>query len=364
MNLFIVELRKILGRRIVWIGLTVIVSFMALWVWESIVAAEDTVVDGVRYRGLEAIRKDREIARAWEGPLTAEKLFRILDTYGIAGDETDGELVRREGNWVSRYATDLLTDYRNRKASGVIRMLSGEALETEEERIARNPSYFCYTQNMDFLYEAAYSMNLFLLVLTAVTLAPAFAQEHQALTAPVLLTCAKGVGETAFAKCAAALAFAEGIYLLANGTLLGAYLMIYGTDGLRATNLCGIGAGIGFASLTNGQLWGINLAWGAFGMCLMCALTLFFSAKLRQSFLSLSAALACLAGGIASFYVFPALFGFAGLRILFRLAGLCSPFPMMLAASTGAAAMPVTAGIVLWLLISCAVGIRRYWRPA
>lgn len=128
MRLFQMELFKILRRHMFWGGLAAILILMGLWLGVT-VSNTDTVVDGVRYTGTEAIKKDREIARQWEGMLTMEKLYDIVDAYGLAVDEGPEPYSPRTGNWVSRFATDLLTDYNRREDRFAVAILSDEDLE-------------------------------------------------------------------------------------------------------------------------------------------------------------------------------------------------------------------------------------------
>lgn len=227
MGIFRVELYKILRRRMLWGGLAAILILMGLWLGMT-VSDTDTVVDGVRYTGTEAIRKDREIARQWEGVLTMDELYAIIDTYGLAEDESAEPYAPRTGNWVSRFATDLLTDYRRKEAGEPVSFLEKEELENLAWRLETYTPHFCYMDQVDFLYEMNWTANLLLLLLLTVTLSPVFTEEYQRGTACVLLTTAGGKGRTMRSKLLAALAVAEGAYLLVNGAQYFAFFPFMG----------------------------------------------------------------------------------------------------------------------------------------
>lgn len=366
-KLFWAELQKILRRRLQWLWLAALAGFMCFWVWGGTVAEADIVVDGVRSHGLEAIRKNREIARQWEGTLTLEKLYRILDTYGIAVNETDDRDSPRGGNWVSRYATEELTDYKQKENGGSAAFRDREYLEKFSDQLKQTQPYFCYMEGMNTLFETQFSMNLLLLGILGIALAPVFSEEYQCLTAPVLQTSLGGGQRTVTAKLLAAAVFSESLYLVADGLLLFSFLCIYGTDGLKASAwLCGWAEENG-AGLCMGEAYLINFAWGALGILLMCVLTLFFSAKYRRSFVALLGALTCLLGGIALVTVVSRILPFFPFRIVCIAVGMCSPFYLMVtAASSGMGGyaflshglrIALAGGTILW----CILQIGRDW---
>ena len=369
-ELFWAELYKILRRRVVWLWLAALGGMMCFWVWASTLAEADTVVQGVRLRGREAIEKDREIARQWEGTLTIEKLYRILDTYGIAVNEEADINSERGGNWVSRYATDELTDYKSRKDFRSAAVIDRESLDRLRERLERTTPYFCYMEGMHTLYEIQYSMNLLLLVILALALAPVFAEESQCLMTPLLLTAEGGGRKTALSKLLAAAVFSEGLYVCADGLLLAWFLWLYGTDGLRASAcLCGW-AVENAAEYSMGQAYLISFFWGMAGVLLLCVLTLFFSARYRKTFLALFYALVCLAGPMALVLAVSRIIPFFLLRIACMAAGVCSPYFFMLYVESEEllAWLPgmeaVRAVAVGFLIVYCCTGIVRLWRQS
>ncbi len=298
MALFGAELYKILRRRQLLGGLAVLFLAVGMWFMASTVWEEDAVVDGVRYQRMEAIRKNREIGRQWEGVLTIEKLYAVLDTYGMALNEGKEVYTPRGGNWVSRYATEQLTDYRQREDHTGAVLKSQTELDTLERKLKRYQPYFCYMENVDWVYEMCMFMNLVLVFVIVLGVTPVFAEEYQCRSAAMVRSCERGRGKTMAAKTAAALAFGLGVYVLANGMVWGAYCLLYGTDGLSAGAV--LSDWVAYPVYQEGQVWqafGWNFLWGMLGIVLAVATTLLFSVAFRQGFLVLGASFAYLVGG-------------------------------------------------------------------
>lgn len=295
MGIFLTEIYKILRRRMLWGGLAAILILMGLWLGVT-VSETDTVVDGVRYTGLAAIKKDREIARQWEGTLTMDKLYAIIDTYGLAVDEGAEPYSSRTGNWVNRFATDLLTDYKRREDSATITLLPEEELENLTWRLDTYEPYFCYMDEVEFLREMSWALNILLLLLLAVVFSPVFTEEYQSKTASILLTTVNGKKETLLAKLLAALAVAEGIYLLENAFLYSAFFALYGMDGLGAGAVL-VGTGLKYWNCSVRQVYLVSFFWGAAGFAVMTVTALLFSAACRQAFAALAGAALFLVGG-------------------------------------------------------------------
>lgn len=334
MELLWMELYKILRRRMLWIGLALIVILG--WLWLGVTVSEtDTVVDGVRYTGLEAVRKDREIARQWEGTLTLEKLYDMIDAYGLAVNEGPQQGAARGGNWVSRYATEQLTDYKQRGNSETAEFWSGEELENLRWKLETYKPWFCYIAEADFLTEMGWFLNILLLFLTAVCLAPVYTEEYQCGTAPILLTTVYGKRETLRAKLFAAVLAAEGMYVVVDGILFLSFLAVYGTDGLRAgAALLGVG-NFSYWSCPVWQIYVFSLFLGASGVAVMAVTTLLFSAACRQTFAALAGALLFLAGGYFLVTVVMNLVPFWTIKRLILILGDYNPIVLLLAADRG-----------------------------
>lgn len=335
MGLFLTELYKILRRRPVWLSLIAVTAFLTVWVlvWAS---EEDTVADGVRYHGFAAIEKDREIARQWEGTLTMEKLCDIVNTYGLAVNEQPQWSSARGGNWVSRYATDMLTDFLRREDHTGADRLDADALARLEQTLSQYEPHFCYMENAGMLYEAAFSINLLLLLLITFALVPVFTEEYRCNTLPVIRGCAKGRERIAGIKVAAAFVFAQAVYLVENAALVAVFCACFGSDWM------GGGAGLvswvsvpHYRGLLIWQAYLIQFFWGMLGIWVMVSVALLFSVTCRQTFLAMAGSLLFLGGG----YVMPIILMQIILpRWLMRLTGWifeCNPYYLMTSISRG-----------------------------
>lgn len=352
MELFWEECRKILEKRILWIGLAVLAGFWSVFCVLN--ARVETVAGGVRYQGAEAIAKDREIAKEWEGVLTMEKLYQMVDTYGLALDEIHDDS-RRTGNWVSQFATDLLTDY---PYGGNGELLPKEDLEWLAQSLEKNRPYFTYLDGAeDFLLTGAFA-NFGVLLLIIIGVPPVFGEEYTQKTAPVLLTTVHGRKKDIKSKVMASIALAVLLYLLVNGTVFLSWLAVYGDSGLKA-GACLISlAAESFAALTLGQLWLFNFAWGLLGVLMMSAITLFFSAKCKTPFLGLIWSLVCLTLGAVLINLAKAFLRFPALYLICSLLGKWSPLYLQLGFGWGQGNWEMP-----WkLLFVLAVGILSLWR--
>lgn len=334
MGLVRTELYKILRRRLWWGCLAAVSVVLTVWLTGWVVQT-DTVVDGVRYTGLEAIKKDREIARQWEGTLTMEKLYGIIDTYGLAVNEGADWETPRTGNWVSRYATDVLTDFLHREDHSRAEFLDEEALSRLEDSLETYKPYFCYMDQADFLYESLMTVNVAVVLLIALGLAAVFTEEYQQKTAPVLLTCVKGKKDLIRAKLLASFLFAEGLFLLADGIVFGGFLLIYGTDSMAAgASLISWFARGRYAGCSVWQAFLASFCWGFSGILVMTVTVLLISAASRNSVWALGGALAFFGGGYcvrALMQIFPLFI----MRMLLRVYAEYCPANLITKAASG-----------------------------
>lgn len=366
MSLFWLEFQKIWSRKIVWLSLGMAGAFCCFWIWGATLGEADTVVEGVRYKGLEAIQKNREIARQWEGPLTVEKLFDIIDTYGLAVNEEPDKYSPRTGNWVSRYATDLLTDYRMKDEEADHSQV--QYVKEEKEWIERNlesgNTFFCYMENLDYFYEMTFTVEFLVLIIIVLALAPVFSEEYQNRTAPVFLTCMKGHEKIVKAKVTASLVFAEGLYILTTAILCLYFFTIYGTDGLYAGGALSQWT-VGYGNLCFWQIYLINFLWGLLGIFMMAALTLFFSARCRHTFAALAGGLACLAGGPVLRNVFSVMMPFGLLRLLCQIFGMFSPFYLTSVVAQGSGLFGwVRLPYCLAIIAACLIASKKDWKKS
>lgn len=332
MGLFGEECRKILGKRIVLFGAAALAG--AIGIYLSAASKTDTVIDGVRYSGAQAVQKDREIASQWEGTLTMEKLYRMLDTYGAAVNEVEEDSRTRTGNWVSRFATDLLTDY---PEGGNGNLNSSRELESLSERLQTYQPYFTYMDGFESVLLGGGTLaGIGTLFLIMIALTPVFAEEYHLKTSALLLSSVHGRKKDVRMKVTAALVLSGLFYLLANGGILLVFLAVYGGSAWKAGAVLTMQI-TGFSVFTCGEVWLMNLAWGLSGILMMAAITLFFSAICKTPFLALIWSLVSLAAAFVLLNTAPSFLSHPPVYFLFAGLGKWSPLYLPLTFGWGLA---------------------------
>ena len=117
MRLFRMEFYKIAARPAMGVVYLLMAAFFLLVFYQEADGVR-TEIDGVVYQGLEAVAKDRELAKEYEGVFTMEKAEEIVQRFGFSGYlmGKDMEYLNlREGNFCSQFVTDKMTRYRHKK---------------------------------------------------------------------------------------------------------------------------------------------------------------------------------------------------------------------------------------------------------
>ncbi len=126
MRLWKMEFYKITARPMLNLGFLLLVGFFLLVFWQEADGTR-TEIDGKVYQGLEAVKKDRELAKEYEGIFTMKKAEEIVERFGFSGyvgNEKEEFRKVREGNFCSRFVTDKMTDF-YRQESGRLAFLRG-----------------------------------------------------------------------------------------------------------------------------------------------------------------------------------------------------------------------------------------------
>ena len=294
--LFRNELYKICSRKILIAGALLGFLFMAAYVQMSVLGTEFAFDNGTCLRRTDAIQYNREIARRYAGPLTREKAEAVIAEFGwyINDDDLDtGDTAPGYyANSTSRFVTTRLSNSRSQE--GVPTAIAG----TDDNYAAEmmNGEYvYGYIGGWDNTFSEMHMMILWIVsALVIISCAPVFSEEYAGQAAGILLTTQNGRTKTAAAKILAAFAWAGGIYLLFTLLLAGAFLSIYGSDGLA------VSAGLSFPDLITGNLfWNgdpkrttgavllVYLLAGLFSVLVTAAITLYISSVKKSSFSTL-----------------------------------------------------------------------------
>lgn len=297
--LFRNELYKICSRKILLLGALLGFLFMAAYVQMSVLGTEYAYDNGTCLRRTEAIQYNRDIAHRYTGPLTREKAEAIIEEFGWYVNANDLEIWDTGhtapgyfDNSTSRFVTDHLSNSRTQGDSP--KALAGPDDNYAAEMM--NGKYeYGYIGGWDNTFSEMHMMVLWLVsALVIIACAPVFSEEYAGQTAGILLTTQNGKGRTAAAKILAAFTWAGGIYLLFTLLLGGAFLYIYGSEGLA------VSAGLSFTDLIAGNIfWNgdpqrttgavllVYLLAGLFSILVTAAITLYISSVKKSSFSTL-----------------------------------------------------------------------------
>ena len=297
MRLWKMEMRRILGRPILNVGLCLLLAFLvfAFWVDASRSRAE---IDGTVYRGINAIQADRKLAKEYEGILTIDKINQIVERFGFSNfiqQEGQDFPREREGNFCNKWVTNNLTDFyqTNKKGTTYLESERWEAygkhyLESRRweeygKRYLEKKMKFGYTEGWKYFHSiwswSVLALNVWLVLMTA----PVFSEEYGRKTIHVLLTSVHGKWKDIWAKIAASLTVGIAIFLALTLLLFGMTIAIYGTDGLGASaGMFDFRALFGSTNLSVGHY--TVLAFGAkfAAVCVNICVTLLFSSRCRS----------------------------------------------------------------------------------
>lgn len=298
--LFRNELYKICSRKILFMGALLGLLFLAAYFQMSALGSEYAYDNGTCLRRTDAIQYNREIARRYAGPMTQEKAEAIVKEFGWHINENDLEtsdtgdtLPGYYDNSTSRFVTVNLSDSRIRGGEPPTALAGSDDKYAAE--IMSGKYEYGYIGGWDNTFSEMHMMLLWIVsALVIIACAPVFSEEYAQQTAPILLTTQNGKGKTAAAKILAAFTWAGGVYLLFTLLLVGAFLLVYGSDGLS------VSAGLSFPDLMTGNIFwngdtrkttgAVLLAYlltGLLSILVTAAVTLLISSIKKSSFSAL-----------------------------------------------------------------------------
>lgn len=352
-NIWKEELYKIASRKIIWLGVFLLLAFVAF----RLFAEKDNytaVVDGEVFYGREAIRKEQELAKRYEGILTKEKIKEIYDEYGFY--LYDEELGVMNGNYCSRFISEHFTNYMQTSGNdpNEIHFYQGEEWERNVAPYLENGVRFGYVYGWNDLTEIYMMAVLVLYVILMIGLSPVFAEEYQLKTADILRTTRRGKQGGIWMKILAAVFFAVILTCLVTIFLWGIYLIEYGVQGLDASAvLLNFASFYGYCPETVlGFLVFIALL-GVVGAVLLTGLVVGISASSKTPFLALVISLVVFLFPVAWVKVFAPLFGF-GVVMTRNITHFMTSMPVYLPMSTGFAFSGRQ--MIIHLCIAVAVG--------
>lgn len=291
MEIFRMEFYKIGSKRLVYLGLLGSLLFLAFYFQAGTVASETVYVDGQRLTGMEAIKKNLELAKEYSGPLTVQLAEDIIARYGWTKsidelqkeEERGGVSAGYNDNFCNRFVTERLSNQR----------FGGDEpchLATEEPVLMA-----LMDGNLTLGYGGAWGgafremmmmVMLIAAILSIISVAPVFSEEYSLRTADLVLTTKKGKEGGAAAKILAAFAFSALLYIGMAALTFLAFASVFGVNGLAVSAELalpdqyyqgGVSAGPQGLLLARYLAAGLAANWAA------VAVTLWISARSRQS---------------------------------------------------------------------------------
>ena len=285
-NIWKQEIYKTASRKILWLGLLLLLLIVHLRLYEER-SRYSVTIDGQSYSGQEAIEKDQALTAAYAGILTEEKVHQIYQEVGFYYyDPQQDQMV---GNYCSQYITREMTNF-NQTDSGQlesIQFLEGDAWEQKAAPLLQGSVRFDYAYGWSDLRETfSFLISIVLFVLFIIGISPVFSDEYMLKTADILLTTKRGAKSGIWLKMAAALVLSAVIYTVFSALLWLMYQSVFGTQGLDASAvLIGVPLqGYGLDSILHFFLFAFFL--GLAGLLLLTSMTLAVSAICRNAFLT------------------------------------------------------------------------------
>lgn len=238
-KLYRMELYKLCSRKI-FIVLSAAVFATILLMFCVQVMDEEATIDGVTYRGYEAVQVNRRITEEFRGVLTDEKIQQIVVKYGLPEKVETGWGYFRDANFLNEFVMNYLTDayindWNDYHAAAVVYPMAetdlGKVMELTGEEIVLE-----YYKGWRTFYTILPFGMILGSILVILTLSPLFAQESQVKTLPLLFTTKEGRRKDITVKIGAALTVSFGVW---SGILLFDLLLcgvVYGFDGLACYN--------------------------------------------------------------------------------------------------------------------------------
>lgn len=246
------ELEKLCRKPALWTGflLSLLSGLYLIWVMMPVVYTGEEEL-----RGMAAVRYNRSIAAEYEGFLTDGKAEEIIARYGYSRYADDGRCIY--GNYLNRFVTENMTDYRNSKERKGTVLYSLKDINNILGRASyADKIYFSYAEGWEALMEVFMGVVIVWGITMTVVLAPVYSSDRSLKTEAVIRASAEGRRKMPFGRLLAGWIIAGGGFLLLGGFLFLLNGLLYGFEGLRSNLLCVGAAPYMFPeSVTTGQFW-------------------------------------------------------------------------------------------------------------
>lgn len=287
-KIFEEEFRKIASRKIIWIGLFLLLAFVRFRIGQ-VQDEYSVLIGGETFYGKEAIEKDKELTARYAGLLTEEKLLGFYEKYGFFYYDPDTR--ERRGNFCNQFMTEKMTNFHQieneEDIPESIHFFEGVDWENNVEPLLKRNLRFDYTYGWEDLRETYGITTVWALaILFIVGVSPVFAEEYTLKTADILLTTQRGKRSGIWMKAAAALCFTVSVYCAVTLYEWGVYLKIFGRQGLDASPELIGGEFYGYCPDSIGGVFLLQFGMGLAGFLLLTCTVLAVSAMCKNAFLS------------------------------------------------------------------------------
>ncbi len=244
--MFRAEIYRVFSRKAGLAAMLAGLFFILYYTMGNTVWGEGLVDEGRIYYGKEAIRRDKEIAAEFSGPLTEDVVRAIWEKYGppvnYANRSTTKEGLEAAAamggndNYCNRAMTSLFGEEIVGEDGEVTYAL---AEGWTESRYLQGGYTFGYTGSSRWFWDRFMMAYQLAYITIIVFLCPMFSEDYAFRTTDIILPAAKGRFRLWRLRLAVGCFLASAYYWLACGSIFLLYIAYYGTEGLSVS--CGAG---------------------------------------------------------------------------------------------------------------------------
>lgn len=235
MRLYKMELYKICHRKIFLIGILCMIGILIFYFY-GLICEEECFVDGVSYKGYEAIQVNRQITEEFKGIFTDEKAQQIIEKYGFPKEVQEFHTQFIDANFLTNFVTEYLSDgyfygWNDYKAPTRLYAIADTELGKAKE-ITGQEIVLKYNNGWHIFLDFLQFGGLLGSILILFGISVVFAMEGQTKMIQILFTTKEGKKNDIYAKIAAAFTVSAAVW--AGVVILDLLLCgsVYGLDGL------------------------------------------------------------------------------------------------------------------------------------
>lgn len=293
MRLYKMELYKLCHRKIFVVEAVCVIGIMLIFFWLK-VSDERAYVDGISYRGYQAVQVNRQITEEFKGVLTDGKVEGIIAKYGFPQAAAENYNGFMDANFLNDFVMTYLSDGYFHDWSDYKAATCTYPIESTEAGAARRLTggeiILEYNNGWVVFIDVLQIGMILGVILILFCVSTTFSGEGQAKMLQLLFTAKEGRKKDVYIKIAAA--FTVTVIIWAGVAALSLILCgaVFGLDGLD----CFVGmTKIAFSFmavswsptvLSVGCYTAITLLRCLIGMLLLCSVTLYISACFRSPF--------------------------------------------------------------------------------